>query len=231
MNRTQFTFYESFFRSVSRIKKACDRAAAYDAICAYALYGEVPNLDKLPDSVAVAFEVTKPILDASRRKASNGKRGGEAKQTESDAKQTEANRKQTASKGNSEARENPKQEKEQEQVKEQVQDKDKEQMLSPLKGAPPFLRDAFADWLRYKEERREGYKPTGLRNLETEVMHNAERYGAEAVAQLIRHCMASNWQGIIFDRLGAAAAGSARAVQPGRKEFIATDDLSACFEP
>lgn len=95
MERTQFTFYESFFKAISRIKKDADRCKAYDALCAYALYGAEPDMDVLPDSAAIAFELSKPNLDASRRKASNGKRGGERKQTGS---KPEANAKQTASK-------------------------------------------------------------------------------------------------------------------------------------
>ena len=122
MNRSQFTFYDSFFRDISRIKKASDRAAAYDAICAYALYGTEPDIDQLPDAAAIAFEVAKPNLDASRAKAKNGRSGGIAKQTEANSKQTEANAKQN--------KESLKQVKEQEQEKEK--EKDKEQMLPPI---------------------------------------------------------------------------------------------------
>ena len=41
--RTQFTFYESFYKAISRIKKKADRADAYDAICKYALTGIEPD--------------------------------------------------------------------------------------------------------------------------------------------------------------------------------------------
>lgn len=95
MERTQFTFYESFYKAISRIKNKASRAEAYDAICQYAMYGKEPDLDSLPDAVAIAFELSKPNLDASRRKAVSGKRGGEAKQSGSKA---EANDKQSASK-------------------------------------------------------------------------------------------------------------------------------------
>lgn len=91
MNRTQFTFYESFAQSIKRIKNKAARADAYDAICNYALYGLEPDLDKLPDAAAIAFIGAKPNLDASRKKAENGKRGGTAKQTGS---KPEANGKQ-----------------------------------------------------------------------------------------------------------------------------------------
>lgn len=95
MARSQFTFYESFFKAVSRIKKAQDRAAAYDMICAYALYQTEPDLDKAPDSVAIAFDLLRPVLDKAKEKAESGKKGG-SKQ-EANSKQTgskpEANRK------------------------------------------------------------------------------------------------------------------------------------------
>lgn len=93
MARTQFTFYESFFKAIRRIKKKQDRADAYDMICAYALYQEEPDLDSAPDAVAIAFDLLRPILDKAKEKSENGRRGG--KQMES---KLEANEKQTESK-------------------------------------------------------------------------------------------------------------------------------------
>ena len=95
MERSQFTFYDSFFRSISRIKNKAARCDAYDAICKYALTGEEPDLDGMADIAAIAFEGAKPNLDASRRKAESGKKGGESKAGES---KQEANDKQTESK-------------------------------------------------------------------------------------------------------------------------------------
>lgn len=95
MKRKQFTFYESFFDAIMRIKSKTAQRDAFVVLCEYALKGEAPNLDKLPDSVAIAFELARPTLDASRRKAENGKKGGSRKQTEANGKQNEANRKQT----------------------------------------------------------------------------------------------------------------------------------------
>lgn len=75
-SRKQFTFYSSFFETAKRIKSKAARADLYDTICRYALEGIEPDLDKLPESVAVAFINAKPNLDASRKKAENGKHGG-----------------------------------------------------------------------------------------------------------------------------------------------------------
>ena len=68
---------------------------AYDAICNYALFGTEPDLDKLPDSAAIAFDLIRPTLDASKRKSENGKAGANAKQT---ASKQAASCKQTGSK-------------------------------------------------------------------------------------------------------------------------------------
>lgn len=89
MQRTQFTFYESFFKAVSRIKKKADKADAYDMICAYALYQEEPDLDSASDAVAIAFELLRPVLDKAKERAESGKKGGS---------KPEANDKQTGSK-------------------------------------------------------------------------------------------------------------------------------------
>lgn len=201
MDREQFTFYASFFRAVSRIRNKAARCDAYDAICAYALTGILPDLDKLPDSAAIAFELSKPNLDASRRKSEAGKSGGRPKQTESKPK---ANEKKIESKTEARAERKQVQDKEKEQVQ------DKEQMLitphPPLPGASPALQGAFAAWIRYKHEKRQDYKPTGLQSLVTQVQKAAETYGEQAVIDLIGECMANNWQGIIFDRLKSGQA-------------------------
>ena len=95
MERSQFTFYESFAKALARIKNKSVRCAAYDAVVAYALRGELPDLEALPDAAAIVFDLIKPTLDTSARKSEAGRAGGRAKQSESKA---EANRKQSASK-------------------------------------------------------------------------------------------------------------------------------------
>lgn len=95
MDRSQFTFYESFFQAISILDDDAAARAAYDAICRYALYGAEPDINTIPGPAASIFLLTKPNLDASRRKAENGKAGGERKQTTSKA---EAIEKQSASK-------------------------------------------------------------------------------------------------------------------------------------
>lgn len=64
------------------------------------------------------------------------------------------------------------------------------------------VRSAVADWLKYKTERREAYKPTGLKSLLTEIENRVKKHGEQAVDEVIRLSMASNWKGIIWDKIG-----------------------------
>ena len=65
----------------------------------------------------------------------------------------------------------------------------------------PTMISEIEKWLQYKKERKETYKPTGLKALIAEIQNNVSRYGEQAVIDLIHKCMAANWRGIIFDKL------------------------------
>ena len=82
--RGQFTFYRSFWEAIKVLPKK-DRLPIYEAITEYALDGTTPS--GLTQSQSAFFSLVKPNLDASRKKAANGKQGGS---------KPKANRKQTA---------------------------------------------------------------------------------------------------------------------------------------
>lgn len=63
------------------------------------------------------------------------------------------------------------------------------------------VANAVSDWLAYKTERREGYKPVGLKSLLTEIEHQVQQHGDQAVCDVIRLSMANNWRGIVWDRI------------------------------
>ena len=65
----------------------------------------------------------------------------------------------------------------------------------------PAMIAEVEKWLKYKTERRDIYQPTGLQSLISKIQNNVNKYGEKAVAELIETCMASNWSGIIFDKL------------------------------
>ena len=203
LEREQFTFYASYARAIAKIKKASDRCAAYDAIANYALYEILPDVDKLPDSAAIAFELIKPTLDTGRRKAASGKTGGEAKgNRKQDESKPEANEEQTAREKEGEVeKEGEKEiEKENESSISPLTPMKREQMIyDALQDRRADLPKAVCEWVQYKIEKRQPYKETGLKALLTQIHRSAEKYGDAAVADVIRRSMSANYQGIVFD--------------------------------
>ena len=63
------------------------------------------------------------------------------------------------------------------------------------------LAHVVYDWLTYKQERREAYKPTGLKSLLTRIEKELDAYGEQAVADVIQLAMSNGWKGIAWDRL------------------------------
>lgn len=80
MERSQFTFYSSYATALARIKNKAVRCVAYDAICAYALKGELPDLEALPDAAAIAFDLIRPTLDAAAKMSEGSKRRSRSSQ-------------------------------------------------------------------------------------------------------------------------------------------------------
>lgn len=203
MERTQFTFYRSFANALKRIRKDADRAKAYDAICDYALDGKEPDLSGLPDSAAIAFDLIRPVLDTSKRKSENGKRGANAKLGKDDSK-PQAKQKQAAGKtkkSESKAEANAKRG-ETSSEKEKEKEKEKELENECYLPLTPPLREIVKQWVKYKAERKEAYKPTGLQKLISQIANATEKYGEKEMADVIERSMAANYQGIVFDWLG-----------------------------
>lgn len=118
MERTQFTFYESFFKAISRIKKKSDQADAYNIICKYALMQEEPDLDSVSDSAAIAFELLRPVLDKAKERAESGKRGGSKSKgnTENSEATSEENESKPEANGKLPAREKEKEKEEEKEI-------------------------------------------------------------------------------------------------------------------
>lgn len=63
------------------------------------------------------------------------------------------------------------------------------------------MKSTIEKWLDYKKERRENYKPTGLKSLLSAVENKLKEYPEQDVINLVEESMANNWQGIAWDRL------------------------------
>lgn len=248
--RKQFTFYESFFNAISRIKKKQDRADAYDMICAYALYQTEPDLDSVPDAVAIAFDLLRPVLDKAKERAESGKKGGSKpganfKQT---ASYPEANVKQTASEKEGEKEKEKEKENENEVEKEcEIENnsfpkneapaklpsghtptpKPQNAVFSPFTFSPA-LDAKLRQWFTYKAQRREGYTQQGKQALLSQIAKYLESYPDSALCALIDECMAANWKSVVFDRLAKnpAAYLSKAPDKSGRRELDADEQAA-----
>ena len=65
----------------------------------------------------------------------------------------------------------------------------------------PILKASITDWLDYKSEKKQSYKPKGLQGLLSKISKHAEEYGETAIAELIGESIANNWQGIVWEHL------------------------------
>lgn len=148
MERSQFTFYRSFWDAIQELPGKA-KAEVICAICSYALDGEETKLSGTSKAI---FTLIKPTLDASARKAEIGKRGGskpkardkqeEDKQTES---KTEANSKQSEREI----------EKENEKENEYEIEKEGENECSPpIEGPPRVAKKKYGQygWVRLTPE-------------------------------------------------------------------------------
>ena len=204
-----FTFWSSYFESGKELSTKAE-GELYRMIVHYIFEGV--ELD-CPGVVKSVFNALKPGLDISiRRSESKSKRNQNGIKTESNRHQngikTESKRNQIDIKSTSNrdvgigidididnniyTPPTPSKEGDTPKVEEM--------------GYSPELSETVKDWLSYKKEKRQTYKPTGLKTLLTQIKQHAEKYGDKAVIDLIHESMSSNYQGIIFDRLSKARA-------------------------
>lgn len=68
------------------------------------------------------------------------------------------------------------------------------------------LNNSVKEWFEYKKQRKDKFTEMGKKKLITQIKNNVDKYGVKAVVNLIDECMANNYQGIIFDKLGKPEA-------------------------
>ena len=71
--RDSLVFYRSFYEAVRELPES-DQASIYNALFAYALDGEEPQLSGVQ---AAIFRLMKPSIDSNNQKSENGCKGGE----------------------------------------------------------------------------------------------------------------------------------------------------------
>lgn len=192
MARDYFVFYRSFYIALKELP-AEEFKKTISAVCEYSFDATEPDLDGIP---FMAFELIRPHIDASNKRYEDGKKGGRPRKNRG-----LENEKPPFSVLETSGFEN-------EKANIKVKDKDKEVIaaephVDPVEemGYSPELESTVKSWVRYKTEKRQAYKETGLRSLLTRIRKEADARGDRAVINLIQESMANNWQGIIWDRL------------------------------
>lgn len=79
-------------------------------------------------------------------------------------------------------------------------EKDADSLIAE-KEFSPEVEESVRDWIKYKKEKRQGYKSQGLKSLLTEIKNNVDAYGDQAVIDVIRKSMSANYQGITWNWL------------------------------
>lgn len=180
------------------------------AMCVYQLTGEFETDDPI---VEAQMAVITPIMDSNNekhdeicRKRSEIGKQGIAKRWQKDSKQIAndsncysddskqvANTLQTIAESESES------ESESVSVSESEYIKTPHTPLEDAYLSDP-VKDKLREWLQYKRERREVYKPRGLSALITMVQNREQEMGSSAVIEAIDLSMANGWKGIIWER-------------------------------
>lgn len=205
--------YPKRFKNLSR--------SQFGDLIVYALLydetGEVPDIQDI--EVRVAFGVVQYDIDTNRsnyesvctRNRENGKKGGRPATRETQSNPQEPTKPRVTHRNP----ENPqKPDSERDRDSERDSEGAKAPQDAPAREGDIFtgrsfslpMRDKLTEWLKYKAERRESYKPTGLKSFLTEVENKLKTHSEADIIALIGECMASGYRGVIWDKLKARAS-------------------------
>ena len=106
---------DSHMRAAMRMQPA-DRGLFLGAIYAFQETGEKPDLDSMPEVVAVTLEAIWPTLENSRAKSLAGRKGGSGADDKTGDCKAEANQKQTASRPKADGKQTASEEEEEEEL-------------------------------------------------------------------------------------------------------------------
>lgn len=175
MERDSIVFYRSFYESVEDLSPEEFKRCVM-AILQYGLDGIEPEVDGISKTV---FKLVKPQIDKNNQRYLNGLKGGKPKDNQNETKPK------------------PNVTKRKPNVNVNVNDNVNELISnSELSDA---VKEKTKQWVEYKKERREGYKPTGLKSLLTQISNKEKESGAIAVINVIDLSMSNGWKGIIWD--------------------------------
>ena len=180
-----FTFYRNYYDLLDNLP-AEDKRLMLEVIVDY-IFRDVEPIGLVKMNLAIWNNIKMP-LETSKKQALNGLKGG-------------------APIGNQNAKKNnPKTTQKTSQSTTQKQTNNISTFLFLISNFKfledkGLLREKIEEWLKYKWERKEYYKETGFKSLLAKLEKATNQYGVENMLNLIDECMASNYKGIIFEKL------------------------------
>ena len=186
MNKiNSFTFYRNYYDLLDNLPTE-DKRLMLEVIVDY-IFRDVEPIGLVKMNLAIWNNIKMP-LETSKKQALNGLKGG-------------------APIGNQNAKKNnPKTTQKTSQSTTQKQTNNISTFLFLISNFKfledkGLLREKIEEWLKYKWERKEYYKETGFKSLLAKLEKATNQYGVENILNLIDECMASNYKGIIFEKL------------------------------
>ena len=181
-----FTFYKNYYELLDNLPQE-DKIQLLEAIVDYVFKDKEPDLNGL--NKAIWNNIKMPIdtsKNNSLRSIGKGAPKGNKNAKKTNQKQTK-NKPKTNQKGN------------------QKQTNNISTFLFLISNFNyldrGLLRGKIEEWLKYKEERGEIYKETGMKSLLKQIENNCKTSGDGVVINLIDECMSNNWKGMIWEKL------------------------------
>jgi hypothetical protein len=178
-----FTFYRDFYNLIDTMS-INDRKELAVAILDYVFKDEIPNLNGHNQAI---FNTLSRQLDKSKNKSKNAKRNQIDSQTN--------NQNEIKMKSNENQNEI--------KLDNKTSIFNFKFYISNFKfiNSNNLLISKIEEWLKYKQERNEYYKDTGIKSLLKKIDSYVELYGDKRIINLIDDCMANNYKGIIYEKI------------------------------
>jgi len=245
MDKRYFSFFESYYKS---FKGLSPKVIGEIVLAMGAFYFDDEEIE-LKNVSKNIFELIRPVLESSKKKSVNGAKGGAPMGNSNAAKTSkeQAKNNQTTSKKQAKTSDKEKEKdkgigernKEIGEKEKKTPSESKKRTMTEIvqeRNLDPVLESKILEWLKYKAERREAYKETGLNSLLTEVQNNVNKYGLNPVINCINKSMGRNYAGIIFELVEkgngdnrASTAANPKIHNFSERNNIDYDDLEKRF--
>lgn len=180
MKRDSVIFYRSFYEAIKELPLDV-QSLVYNAIFEYSLDFNEAVLTGLPKTI---FTLIKPQLDANNKRFENGSKGGRKKQKETKS-ESKHNQSETKDKANNNVNNNN-------NNNDNNNEKENDFNLTAILNSDYLA--VLELWLQHKKERKEKYKPTGLKTLAEKI--KADYKTIQDFENAVKYSISNNWAGI-----------------------------------